>query len=175
MEELTFPVRQKPLPLLTGTLVFGTLAFYAFLDASHNSRALIINGIIDLSPSQAFVFRWILAGFCVVATTLSIVFFAIQSMTKREVRLSADAISCPSNPFSSAHVSIKYSSIIGLRVVKLSVAGSSQYVLKVSTPERTYGIPASSLQNQQAFQIVCTALDARVKANQSSQRTELQR
>ena len=59
---MTFRCRPSPKVMLLGGLFFGACAAVLGHEASTNTRGLILNGIIELSPSGASTFYWVLAA-----------------------------------------------------------------------------------------------------------------
>jgi len=60
-QPITFRCRPSPKATLLRCLFFGACAAVIGQEASTNTKGLILNGIIEFSPSSASVFYWVLA------------------------------------------------------------------------------------------------------------------
>lgn len=67
----------KPAPASLGFIVFGGFAVFMMITALQNRGRLVIDGVIELSPSGATSFYWLVALFCAgLAAFAAVQFFA---------------------------------------------------------------------------------------------------
>jgi len=120
-QPITFRCRPSPKVMLICYLFFGACAAVIGQKASTNTKGLILNRIIEFSPSSASVFYWVLA-------VLSVLFVVASGWTLLttfihgvpDVVLTDDAISFPVGFPIKRAFSLPYSQITGLSQSEVS-------------------------------------------------------
>ena len=146
--------------LLCG-LFFGACAAVMAQKASTNTKGLILNGIIEFSPSSASVFYWVLAVLSVlfvVAGGLTLLTTLIHGVP--DVVLTGDAISFPVGFPIKRAFSLPYSQITGLSQSEVS----GQRVLMLHTATKKHHIVLNWLGSRGAEAALLQALAQRLAA-----------
>ena len=146
-QPITFRCRPSPKVMLLCCLFFGACAAVIGQKASTNTRGLILNGIIEFSPSSASVFYWVLAVLSVlfvVAGGWTILTTFIHGVP--DVVLTDDAISFPVGFPVNRAFSLPYSQITGLSQSEVS----GQRFLMLHTATKKHHIVLNWLESKDA-------------------------
>jgi hypothetical protein len=139
---------------------FGLVAVILGAKAHGNNRGILLNRVIELSPSGATTFYWVLCS-CSVGFVTIAAFLAYHRLTFRQrIAFGATALLVPASRWSSAEQQIGYRNIQTLS--KAQVSGHR--FLHVTHSGGTYVIAASMLPSKAAFEEVCELLAAKVRA-----------
>jgi hypothetical protein len=139
---------------------FGLVAVSLGAKAHGNTRGVIINQVIKLSPSGATMFYWVLCA-CSIGFVAIAVFLAYHRLTFRQrIAFGATVLLVPASRWSSAEQQIGYRDVQALS--KTQVSG--QRFLYVTHSGGTYVLTASMLPSKAAFEEVCELLAAKVQA-----------
>ena len=159
--ENEYDYRPKWTVILLGVL-FSAMACLFFVDkARTNARGLLINGIIELSPSQASVFFWILAGTSAAFVAACAFLIAFWSNTRQRIALSATSLIIPLSRWSAREISVDYGSITALKTTQVG----RQKFLKVSHPNGSFTIAASMLPYPENIDEILRILSDRRNSN----------
>lgn len=115
MEQIKFSYKKPTLKIILCVLFFGAITVFIINDATTNTKGLIINHTIELSPNSATIFSWALA----IASglfTLGGIYAMFAGINSKEIILTNNEISVPKAPISKKIVTIKYSDITGLNI-----------------------------------------------------------
>ncbi len=110
-----FRCRPPYIALILALLLFGVMAALMGHEAMHNTRGLIINGIIHLGPAGATNFYWLMAlasGAFVVIAVLTMISALAHGIP--DIILQQDAITFPSGFPVKRPFLLPYSQITGL-------------------------------------------------------------
>ena len=111
--QLRFDYRPNLIKMIIAVAFFGVGGFMLQNEASTNTRGLIIDGIIHLSPANASTFYLVLsyAGFAIMAFAI---FATLTSlMNPKEIVLEPTSLSAPRWVWSSGPTRIPYKDITG--------------------------------------------------------------
>jgi hypothetical protein len=147
MELAEYPYKPKSMTAVVVMVFFAACAAVLAHEADTNDRGLIINRIIELSPSQATVFYWVLAGLSVLFVIGGLFMLVRSFAAPRRVSLTRDSLISPKAGFSKQVLTIPYASIRKLEVTKVQ----RQRFLMVYYDKHKISIPQSLLPNQAAF------------------------
>ena len=136
-QSMTFRCRPSPKVMLICGLFFGTCAAVIGQKASTNTKGLILNGIIEFSPSGASTFYWVLTALSilfVLAAGWMIVTTLVHGVP--DVVLTIEAISFPvgfpiKRPFRLPYAEItglSQSEVSGQRILTLHTAAKKHHI-----------------------------------------------
>jgi hypothetical protein len=135
--------------MVLAIVFFAVCAGVGYL-ATTDNKALLIDGVIYLTPDQAKIFWWVITGLSV-AMSLGGVLGLIQAMIgDQRLKLTDEAVTLPKSAFGWATVTIPYHDIVALGIT----AVRNQRFLRIKTARKTYTIMESRL-NRQSFETVC--------------------
>lgn len=158
----SFPYRTRMGTMLLAAAFFGGCAAIFAYKAATTDRGLIINGLIELDPSQAKVFFRVLEALSWLFVVAAI-FATIHGRMKNPVlTLADDYIDIPTGIFGRREITrIEFKNVTGASLDKIS----GQQILNLWTPA-TRAAVAKSLLPDGAFERVLTAVRSRVPALQ---------
>jgi hypothetical protein len=160
--EQVYPYRAKPGRLVWGILFFGALGLFMLHEASGNTRGLIINGIIRLSPGEATIFYYVVAAIGLAFVPLSLFALYIALTRKTVVVLGPSAITAPGG-IRKQERTITYGDI---KSIQHRMVHRQEFVTITPRTGKTISIAATLLPSKDAFTQVRTELTARAKAAQ---------
>jgi len=153
-----YAYRQSWWVIVLGGLFFGGGSVFMALMAAGNTRGLVIDYVIELSPRSASWFYGIVAG----VSGLFVVAVILQMFNRlarpQSVILESDALIVPKSSLSSTVVRIPYAEIESVDV--LEVAGESFMKIKVRNGSKR-DIMQSLLPDKKAFSEILEALRER--------------
>lgn len=136
------------------------------IKAANNDRGLIINGIIELEPSGATIFYWILTA-CSIGFVAAAVIMVYHRLTYRQrLAFGRSALIGPTSRWSREEMEIAYRDIHELSTVTIG----GQRFLYITHQGGKYTVTASLLPSKAAFEEVCELLAAKVRELQLSDR-----
>lgn len=139
---------------------FGLWAVILGAKAHGNDRGVIINRVLQLSPSGATTFYWVLCA-CSVGFVAIAAFLACHRLTFRQrIAFGPTALLVPASRWSSEEKQVGYRDIEALSIAQVS----GQRFLYVTHSGGKYAITASMLPSKAAFEEVCELLAAKVRA-----------
>lgn len=149
--------------LLFGIVLFSlsgiTLAHLALTD----NRKLIIDYFIELSPTGAAIFYWVLSGLSFVLVIFSATFGLHRVLHPRTITLTADWISAPKRGAYGKDVIVKYGTIQDLSIITFK----RQQYLQLTHPDGKLSVMASLLPSREAFGEICELVAERVRDAQT--------
>ena len=101
--------------VLVAVLAFfgGGGVFLAYL-AMNNDAGLVINRVIELSPSGAAIFYWVLAAVCFAFVILALALAVLRFSLEQRVAVTPTALLLPRRRWSSEEIAIPYDEIEAL-------------------------------------------------------------
>jgi hypothetical protein len=139
---------------------FGLVAVILGVQAHGNNHGVIINRLIELSPSGATTFYWILCACSVGFVTIAAFLTCHRLIFHQRLAFGPTALLVPASRWSSAEQQIGYRDIQALSRVQVG----GQRFLYVIHSDGTYMITASMLPSKAVFEEVCELLAAKVQA-----------
>ncbi|QVL31259.1 hypothetical protein KIH39_20790 [Telmatocola sphagniphila] len=147
-------------------LILGALgAIFASSKAVHNNRRLIIFRIIELDPSEASIFYWILAAFCAAIVLTSLALTYHRMTFHQRVVIGPQSIIVPASRWSHEEKEIEYRNIINLsrsEINKLLII----YIMHTGGKNH---INADFMPSKAAYEECCELITSRVRASRESQ------
>ncbi|MCD8486460.1 MAG: hypothetical protein LRZ84_06865 [Desertifilum sp.] len=118
---------KAPLWIILSTLfVFGLGAFICFHEALNNSQGLILkrrfSTLAELSPNQSTIFFWVLGFFSLAVTVLMLAIGVSLFTQQHRVLITANGIIMPKSLWSSQIVTIPFSDITNLQIMRANGA-----------------------------------------------------
>lgn len=140
---------------LVGIFLFGASIPLMYQKATTNDVGLIINGIIEFGVSGAIIFYWVMFGFSIIATLMSVlvIFDGIFGKQKYLI-LYEDKISLPYSFLALKVAEVSYKDI---KQVKEYQAGTA-HVLEMTTAERKFVINRQLMPNKASYEEVKTLI-----------------
>ena len=162
--EQVYPYRAKPTTMILGAVFFGAAGALMLHQAQTNTRALLINGLIRLDPSEATVFYYVFGVLGLLFVPLAI-FSLYASFTKKPtLTLGPSSITVPPGALKGQTRTVAYADIQAIQHNKVN----RQEFLKI-TPRggKTITIAASLLPSKAVCATIRGELAARAKAAQA--------
>ncbi len=141
-----YEYRAKWWILLFITVFFGLCALFLGLKATENNRGVVIGGIIELGPTGATIFYWVLVAFSLIAVISSVAFAYQRLRYRRRIVLSSESIQVPANGWTATPRQINFHDVQTLsvlpmpmfagRVLTITHTGGSCIVLSDQMPSR---------------------------------------
>lgn len=129
------------------------------MEARSNDRRLIINGIIELSVSEATTFYWVMRvlsmGFVVIACLLAV----HRLRHQQRIAFTNTSLILPRSRWSQEERSINYTDISALSVTKIN----GQQFLNIVHGAGKSAIGASLLPSKKIFNEVCELLEIKIQ------------
>jgi hypothetical protein len=141
-------------------VLFGLVAVILGAKAYGNDRGVIINRVIELSPSGATTFYWVLCACSVGFVTIAAFLACHRLIFRQRIAFSPTALLVPASRWSSAEQQIGYRDIQVLSRVQVS----GQRFLYVTHSGGQYAITASMLPSKAVCEEVCELLASKVRA-----------
>ena len=158
MNEVRIPYKPNTILFIFVILFFGACAGIAGNEAISNDRGLILNGI-NLSPQQATLFYWFIAGSSLLFVLAAVVTLVKGIGSNREIVISDHSITSPKNGLSNTDITVYFCDITNMRIVTVQTT-------KILTIDYSGGkslsIPNSVLPNKQAFEELILQVQTRV-------------
>ncbi len=163
METAKYPYKPKPIVAIAVTLFFAGCAAIIGKQALNNDRGLILNRIIEFSPSGATTFYWLLTILSVLAVVVGM-FMLIKSLSApRFVLLTQESLVSPKAGFSKNSITIPYDTINSLTIQEVQ----KQKFLMVHYSGKKISIPQSLLPNKETFDELCRKLAKNFESKKS--------
>lgn len=139
-------------------ILFGLCSWMFWHKTHEPPRGLIINHMIELSPSSAQIFHWALfvVSLCLVA--LGLVVFLNSFKSARQITISATSIRAPKSGISNLEVDIPFDSIKSLQLQEVQ----RQRFLHIQHAGGKLSIVQSMLSSKAEFEEICARLSAQV-------------
>jgi hypothetical protein len=142
-------------------VVLGAKAFY-------NARGLILNGIIEMGPTGATVFYWVLFALSAIFVLIALLMICHRLAVRQRLVLGRTALIVPASFWSSGEKEIEYQDIQELT----PLCASGQRWLYVTHAGGRHTIMGSMLPTAAAFDEICELLAARVREARQEERTQ---
>jgi len=152
-----YPYKQKWWAGPACAVFFGLCAWMFWHKAHQAPRGLIINHAIELSPSGAQAFHWLLFVAALVFVALGLMVTALSFQQARYITLTSRAVSAPKNGFSKVAVEVPFDSITSLQVQ----AVQRQRFLHIHHRAGKLSIAQSMLPSQADFEELCQLVAAK--------------
>ena len=159
-ETLRFVYRPKPLVMALAGLLFAGFAVFLVQQALTNDEGLIIDRVIELSPSAATGFYWLLAAACVLLVGGALLGLVRAFGPPREMVLGAEGLTAPRNALRHEPVTVPYAAITDLRMT----AVRQQRFVTIHHPGGRLSIARGMFPAAADFDRFVAELDARVGA-----------
>jgi hypothetical protein len=144
--------------MLLAILFFGGCGYFAVHDAQTNTRGLVINGIIELSPANATLFYWGLTVFSGLFVLGGIWGLVASFASSKELILTETTLTAPGSMWSRHPKIVRVSDIMHLETQQIQ----RQRFLYVYHPGGKLAISASLLRGD-AFDELCAELANRTQ------------
>ncbi|HMJ63948.1 MAG TPA: hypothetical protein VK615_01260, partial [Candidatus Binatia bacterium] len=118
-----YPYNPRWSAIAAAAAFFALCAAFMGYKAAHNEAGLIINGLIELGPTGATVFYWVIAGASACFVLMAILLTLRRLARPRTLVLDDDALLLPSGCFQTRVDRINYSDIS--QVLERQVAGQT--------------------------------------------------
>lgn len=141
-------------------LFFGACAIVLGAKAKGNERGLILNGVIEFSPTGATIFYWVLAalsaGFVVVAGFLAVMRLALR----QRIAFTETCLMVPRSKWSSEEVTVPFRDVLELTRAE----ASGQRFLTIVHPGGKFTLIGWMLPKKQDFDELWQGLSEGVNA-----------
>lgn len=141
-------------------LFFGFCTAFMGWKARTNSRGLVINGVIELAPTGATAFYWVIAGLSAAFVLAAILVAVLRVVWPRRLVLAAHELLVPRFVWSKSDTRIPYSAITGIEIQEVS----GQKFAHVRHASGRATITASLLPRKEDFDDVVRLLEERRRA-----------
>ena len=159
MRNLRYPYKPGPLRMLLVILFFGASGYFVIHEAQTNTRGLILNGIIELSPDNATLFYWGLTVFSGLFVLGGIWGLVASFASSKELILTETTLTAPGSMWSRHPKIVRVSDIRHLETQQIQ----RQRLLYVYHPGGKLAISASLLPDSAAFDELCAELANRTQ------------
>ena len=154
-----YDYRPKWTAIVLCALFFGALAIFFAAMAKDNDRGLVINGIIELSPSIATVFYLVFAGLSV-AFVAGAGVLAIDRLTvHRRIAFTDSGITIPRSRWSTEEIAVPFSEIVRLSTSEVQ----RQRFLKIVYKGGKFTLNASLLPSKDDFDEILAAINQGIR------------
>lgn len=157
----TYDYRPKWTTIVLCAVFFGACAFVLTAKAQGNDRGLIINHIIELSPSGATVFYWVLAassmGFVLMSGLLTVVRLTVH----QRITVTEESLTFPPSRWSSEEATVPFGEIINLTASEVS----GQRFFTIVYGGGKFTLTASLLPTNADFDEICSIVREQVAAS----------
>lgn len=159
MRTLRYPYKPGPLRMLLVILFFGVCGYFLAQVAQTNTKGLLINGIVELSPDNATVFFWCLAALSGAFVLAGLLGLVASFTSSKELLLTENTLTAPAAMWSRHPKVIRVSDITHLETQSIE----RQRFLNVYHRGGKLAISASLLPNGAAFDELCAELASRMQ------------
>jgi len=140
-------------------IFFGACAWTFLEKAREQPRGLIINHMIELSPSSAQVFHWTLFGFSMLFVVTGIAAFVLSFGKEKYITITAHSIRAPKNGFSDIEIEVPFADIKSMQLQEIQ----KQRFLHITHANGKLSIVQSLLPSKAAFEEICALITAKVQ------------
>ncbi|MFY9641962.1 MAG: hypothetical protein WCD20_01985 [Rhodomicrobium sp.] len=147
MRDLRYPYKPGFLPMLFVILFFGGVGYFMVFVARNNTRGLIIEHAIELSPDQATIFDWCLAALFGLLALAGILGLVASFTSRKELILTETTLTAPGSMWSRHPKIVRVSDITQLETRRMK----RHRFLDVYYPGGKAVISASLLPNGATF------------------------
>lgn len=152
-----YPYKQKWWVGPACVVFFGLCAWMFWHKVHQAPRGLIINHAIELSPSSAQTFHWLLFCAALMFVALGLAVSALSFRQERYITLTSRALSAPKSGFSKVVIEVPFQSITSLQVQ----AVQRQRFLHIHHRAGKLSIAQSMLPSQADFEELCELVAAK--------------
>lgn len=155
-----YPYKQKWWVGPACVVFFGLCAWMFWHKVRQAPRGLIINHAIELSPSSAQTFHWLLFCAALMFVALGLAVSALSFQQERYITLTSRALSAPKSGFSKVVIEVPFQSITSLQVQ----AVQRQRFLHIHHRAGKLSIAQSMLPSQADFEELCELVAAKASS-----------
>jgi hypothetical protein len=158
VDTLDYPYKPKPWAMALASSFFAACALGMVYAARTNDRGLILNGIIEFSPSGATTFYWWVAGVSALFVLAGLSGLAMSVLGAQRLRLTATEIAAPRSVFSREATIVPLADVEAIDVQSIQ----RQRLMNIRHRRGKLSIMQSFLPGAAAFDELHHALEERI-------------